>query len=144
MASWWCCFNHSFIVIYLKKGFVIRSISNGISSSLNNRMHVWLPIKNNEESQNMNLVVTMMQLYTYFDAFCISRLPFFFFFFFFFWGVVGCWNSISHTLDLDDLHPKTIKSLFINYNSYIVILVNFVVLFRQTTSLVLSHLSLAI
>ena len=137
MASWWCCFNHSFIVIYLKKGFVIRSISNGISSSLNNRMHVWLPIKNNEEGfhKNMNLEVTLMQLYTYFDAFCILH-----FFFFFFWG----WNSISHILDLDDLHPKIIKSLNINYNSFIVLLFNFVGLFRVTTSLVLSHLSLAI
>ena len=76
-----------------------------------------------------------MQLYTYFDAFCISHHCFFLF--------LG-WNSISHILDLDDLHPKTIKSLFINYNSYIVLLVNFVGLLGQTTSLVLSHLSLAI
>ena len=134
MASWWCCFNHSFIVIYLKKGFMIRSISNGISSSLNKRMHVWLPIKNNEESQQYEFsshpdaVVHLFWCFLHFT------------FFFFFWG----WNSISHILDLDDLHPKTIKSLFINYNSYIVLLVNFVGLFQQTTSLVLSHPSLAI
>ena len=134
MAFWWCCFNHSFIVIYLKKGFVVSYISNGISSSLNNSMRVWLTIKNNEEgfsqkyefSSHPDAIVHLFWSFLHFISF--------------FFG----WNSISHILDLDDLHSKRIKSLNINYNSYIVLLFNFVGLFRQTTSLVLSHLSLAI
>ena len=135
MASWWCCFNYSFIVIYLKKGFVISYISNGISSSLNNRMRVWLTIKNNEEGFSQKY-----EFSSHLDAIVHLFWCFLHFISFFFFG----WNSISHILDLDDLHSKRIKSLNINYNSYIVLLFNFVGLFRQTTSLVLSHLSLAI
>ena len=80
-------YNHLFIERYLKKGYVIRCISNGISSSLNNRMEGKVlgsrhtrcicnfPLKIYEEGfqKNLDLVVSQMQLYAYSDAFCISH-----------------------------------------------------------------------